>query len=147
MQKGQHIGKIVVQFPDDPDALPTAPVIDKLSFKPDVSYFLPGGLGGLGRAIAVWMADHGARHLIFMSRSGAKNIDQDFFEELGQLGCAAQVFSGDLAKLDDVKRVVQQAEKPIAGVMQMAMVLQVGTLTSDFRERRADCNRIVHWVR
>jgi len=134
MQKGQHIGKIVIRFPNDPDALPTAPVIDKLSFKPDVSYFLPGGLGGLGRAIAVWMADHGARHLVFMSRSGAKNTDQAFFEELGQLGCTTQVFSGDLAKLDDVKRVVQQAEKPIAGVMQMAMVLQdraLGQMTWD----------------
>lgn len=71
------------------------------------------------------MADHGARHLIFLSRSGAKNVDPAFFVELGELGCTTQVFTGDIAKLEDVKRAVQQAEKPVAGVMQMAMVLRV----------------------
>jgi Zinc-binding dehydrogenase len=53
MQKGQHIGKIVIKFPENPDDLPTAPVREQLIFKADVSYFLPGGLGGLGQAIAV----------------------------------------------------------------------------------------------
>jgi hypothetical protein len=127
MQKGQHIGKIVIRFPENANDLPTAPSREKLLLKPDVSYFQPGGLGGLGQAIAVWMVDHGARHLIFLSRSGAKNVDPAFFEELGDLGCTTQVFTGDLAKLEDVERAVKQAEKPIAGVMQMAMVLRVGS--------------------
>lgn len=130
MQKGQHIGKIVIRFPENPNVLQTAPSTEKLLLKPDVSYFLPGGLGGLGRAIAVWMAEHGARHLVFLSRSGAKNVDQAFFKELGALDCTAQVFTGDIAKLNDVKRAVDQAAKPVAGVMQMAMVLRVSPPTS-----------------
>lgn len=125
MQKGQHIGKIVIKFPENPDDLPTAPVQEELVLKPNASYFLPGGLGGLGQAIAIWMAAHGARHLIFLSRSGAKNVDKAFFEELEAMGCASQVFIGDIAKLEDVQHVVAEAEKPIAGVMQMAMVLRV----------------------
>lgn len=35
-----------------------------------VTYFLPGGFGGLGRSIASWMVEHGARNLVFTSRSG-----------------------------------------------------------------------------
>jgi NAD(P)-dependent dehydrogenase (short-subunit alcohol dehydrogenase family) len=125
MQNGQHIGKIVIKFPKNPDDLPTAQFSDKLVLKPNYSYFLPGGLGGLGQAIAVWLAGRGARHLIFLSRSGAKNIDKAFFEELAEMGCTCQTFSGDISKLKDVKEVVSQAKNPIAGVMHMAMVLRV----------------------
>jgi KR domain len=125
MQKGQHIGKTVIKFPKNPDDLPMVPVSEQLVFKSDVSYFLPGGLGGLGQAIAVWMAIHGARHLIFLSRSGAENVDNAFFDELKQMGCTTQVFVGDVSKLEDVKQAVSQAQKPIAGVMQMTMVIRV----------------------
>ncbi|KAL8729504.1 MAG: hypothetical protein Q9166_004676 [cf. Caloplaca sp. 2 TL-2023] len=116
-KNGQHIGKIVIKFPENPDDLPTAPVSEKLILKPDFSYFLPGGLGGLGQAIAIWMVAHGARHLIFLSRSCAKNVDKAFFEELEAMGCTSQVFIGDIAKLEDVKHAVSQAENPIAGVI------------------------------
>lgn len=125
MQKGQHMGKIVIEFPEDPNSLPTALSQQKISFRSDVSYFLAGGLGGLGQAIAVWMACHGAKHLVFLSRSGESKVDPAFFEELAELGCTTQVLIGDISKLDDVKEVVRQAEKPIGGVLQMAMVLQV----------------------
>ncbi|RYC64341.1 hypothetical protein CHU98_g1857 [Xylaria longipes] len=37
---------------------------------PDASYVIVGGLGGIGRATAKWMAGKGARHLILPSRSG-----------------------------------------------------------------------------
>lgn len=125
MQKGQHIGKIVIKFPEDPNVLPTLPVREELRLKPDVSYFLPGGLGGLGLSIAVWLAEHGARHLIFLSRSGKKNVPQSFFDELADMSCSNQVFEGDITSIDDVTFAVKNAEKPIAGVMQMAMVLRV----------------------
>ena len=128
MQKGQHIGKIVIKFPEDPDDLPTAPVQEQLVLNPSASYFLPGGLGGLGQAIAIWMAAHGAKHLVFLSRSGAKHVDRAFFEELDAMGCTSQCFVGDIAKLKDVQHAVAQAKRPIAGVMQMAMVLRVSHL-------------------
>jgi hypothetical protein len=130
MQKGQHIGKIIIKFPENPDDLPTASVSQKLVVRADVSYFLSGGLGGLGQAIAVWLAAHGATNLVFLSRSGGRNVNPALFKELEELGCSAQVFTGDIASLEDVKNVVSKASKRIGGVMQMSMVLRVSNLCS-----------------
>ena len=59
MQKGSHIGKIVVTMPENQEELPTKS--EKPIFEPrkNASYLLVGGLGGLGQAIAVWMAEAG----------------------------------------------------------------------------------------
>lgn len=60
MQKGSHIGKVVINMPEDLATLnPRAPK-QKALFPGDASYILAGGLGGLGQAIAVWMAESGA---------------------------------------------------------------------------------------
>ncbi|KAM4066282.1 polyketide synthase dehydratase [Hirsutella rhossiliensis] len=123
MQQGQHMGKIVVSLSEQ-DALPLAPSMPEPAFRGNASYLLVGGLGGLGRAIAPWMVSHGARSLIFLSRSaGRSTADHDFFEELREAGCVVQCFSGDVADAELVRAVVDQARLPIAGVMQMAMVL------------------------
>jgi shikimate 5-dehydrogenase len=42
-------------------------------FRNDVSYLLAGGLGGLGRAIAQWMVENGAKKIVFLSRTGLKS--------------------------------------------------------------------------
>jgi hypothetical protein len=128
IQKGEHLGKIIIEFPENADDLPTASVSQKLVVRGDVSYFLPGGLGGLGRAISIWLASHGATNLIYLSRSGAKNIEKAFFNELEELGCSAQVFTGDIGSLVDIENAVSKASKPIGGVIQMAMVLRVRVL-------------------
>lgn len=132
MQKGVHMGKIVVRFPDD-DSLPLAPSVPKPSFHQDKSYLLVGGLGGLGKSVASWMVSSGARHLIFLSRSaGNKEEDQAFFKQLGETGCEIQHYAGDVADRDLVQAVVQKATKPIAGAMQIAMVLRdIGIMDMD----------------
>lgn len=40
------------------------------AFGRDARYVIPGGLGGIGRRMARWMAARGARYLILLSRSG-----------------------------------------------------------------------------
>lgn len=113
-------------MPEEPDTLPFRSQRNELGFKPDVSYLLIGGLGALGRAVSTWMAEHGAKNLVYLSRSaGEKAEHQAFFAELETLGCSAQAFSGDATVLDDVKRAVGGARSPIAGVLHMTMVLRV----------------------
>ena len=119
------MGKIVIKFPADPADLPSTPMPRQLELRSDVSYLLVGGLGGLGQAISIWMAECGARHLVFLSRSGKKNVEDSFFDELQELGCGFQVFTGDVSCIDDVKNAVANAARPVAGVMQMSMVLRV----------------------
>jgi acyl transferase domain-containing protein len=40
----------------------------KISVRPDASYLITGGLGGIGLAIANWLATHGARKLVLAGR-------------------------------------------------------------------------------
>lgn len=123
LQKGQHLGKIVIQFPDFSD-LPLAPKIAQMELRPDRSYLLVGGMRGLGASIARWMVSHGARNLVFLSRSaGEKEDDRALVRELSYMGCQALTFPGDVADLATVQRVVSSVEAPIAGVLQLAMVL------------------------
>ena len=126
MQKGSHIGKIVVTFPEDPMELHATTHPRDLVFRSDVSYLSIGGLGGLGRSIASWMVEKGARHLIFLSRSAGSVTSEDpYIKELAARGCSVQTFSGSVSNLSDVKMVVSSAAKPIAGVLQASMVLSV----------------------
>ncbi|KAL4894558.1 hypothetical protein BDV59DRAFT_207137 [Aspergillus ambiguus] len=133
MQQGTHIGKIVVRLPECEDSLPWTPTIPKPSFRGDRSYLLVGGMGGLGRAIAMWMATYGAKHIMFLSRSAGRGEDDPtFIEELALMGCIVQAFAGDVADKSLVNHIVSTTPMPIAGVMQMAMVLRdVGILDMD----------------
>ena len=125
MQKGQHIGKIIVNLPSNLDGLPTE-VNSNLSLHSDSSYLLIGGLGGLGRAVSTWMVERGAKHLIYLSRSAGKSEnDRSFMRELHFQGCSTQAFAGDVADPLVVQKVVRCAAKPISGVIQMSMVLKV----------------------
>jgi hypothetical protein len=141
MQKGQHIGKFVVQMPADHSLLPTAKDRGTFSLRPDVSYLLVGGLGGLGRSVSTWLAQHGAKNLIFLSRSGGDNNPEtaSLLEELAAVGCNVQIVAGSVVCLEDVYRIVQQALVPVAGVIQMSMVLRVSTdsLVIDVKNRNS----------
>ena len=126
MQKGLHIGKIVCEMPDGPSKLKGQSHRSSIAFKEDSAYVLVGGLGGLGRAVATWMVENGARHLMFLSRSAGQNdLDKEFFRELAAQGCTAQSVAGSVAQMEDVKRAVIVSDKPIKGVIQMSMVLRV----------------------
>ena len=123
LQTGAHIGKIVIKFPQD-DTLPLAPTIPLPSFRHDATYMLVGGLGGLGKAIASWMASYGAKNLMFLSRSAGKSQEhQTFAKELNLMGCSTQFFAVDIADSAAVKDIVSHTSLPIAGAMHMAMVL------------------------
>ncbi|KAK0385887.1 hypothetical protein NLU13_7064 [Sarocladium strictum] len=130
MQKGKHIGKLVVRMPADVSRLPCVRVPEGgLVLKPDASYLLVGGLGGLGRSVASWLVDHGAKHLVFLSRSGggisSSNPEtRGLVEELGASGCSVQLVKGSVAIRSDVDRAIKEAKAPVAGIIQMSMVLR-----------------------
>lgn len=126
MQRGEHMGKIVVKMPVNNTVLPAVPMSKELILRPDASYLMVGGLGGLGQAVSTWMVEHGAKNLIYLSRTaGQTERDAIFIKELEAYGCSVQTFPGSVSKLSDVENVVKNASMPIAGVMQMSMVLRV----------------------
>lgn len=105
-----------------------ATILDRtitLKLSNSASYLLVGGLGGLGRAISTWMIEHGARHLIYLSRSaGLGPDDESFVHELSSLGCHVQLVQGSVTDPEDVTRAVKGATHPLKGILQMSMVLR-----------------------
>ncbi|KAE8364491.1 hypothetical protein BDV27DRAFT_157797 [Aspergillus caelatus] len=123
LQTGQHIGKLVLQFSDSPN-LSMAPRVPLLDLRGDRTYLLVGGMRGIGASIARWMVYHGARNLVFLSRSaGERHEDKALVRELSDMGCQVLTFAGDIANMATVQRVVSSVRAPIAGVIQLAMVL------------------------
>lgn len=120
------MGKIVVTMPEDLEDLPSEAAYESLRLREDGAYLLVGGLGGLGRSITTWLAEKGAKHFVFLSRSAGKMADDDpFLQELESLGCTAVRVSGDVSNYDDVVRAIKATGQPIFGVLQASMVLQV----------------------
>lgn len=103
-----------------------------LQLDPEATYILSGGLGGLGPSIAEMMIEHGAHHLVFLSRSGPKSAEaQEHIRRLSDLGCRAEAFACDTGSLASVESVQQQLRTEqgckIRGVVQCAMVLRDST--------------------
>ncbi|KAI0097355.1 hypothetical protein GGR51DRAFT_578163 [Nemania sp. FL0031] len=96
-----------------------------LRFDPEASYIVTGGLGGLGRAICTWMADHGARFITVISRSAGRSLeDKSFIAEMRSMGCILTPIAGPVQNLEVVKSAVSQSPTPIKGVIHLAMVLR-----------------------
>ncbi|KAJ8123759.1 hypothetical protein ONZ43_g364 [Nemania bipapillata] len=130
MQKGSHIGKLVVRIPEDTSTIAAIPARQGFSLRSDASYLLVGGLGGLGRSVAMWMVENGAKHFIFLSRSGGKKpTEAVLIQALEGSGCTVAVVEGSVTEIDSVTRAVDAAEMPIAGVVQLSMVLRDNLFT------------------
>lgn len=120
------MGKIVLEMPDDANKLPMSKTPGHISFCHDSAYLLVGGLGGLGRAVAQWMVENGAKYLVFLSRSAGDGEDvAKFVYDLQLQGCHSLLIQGDVAELADVKKAVAASCKPVKGVIHMAMLMKV----------------------
>jgi NADPH:quinone reductase-like Zn-dependent oxidoreductase/SAM-dependent methyltransferase len=125
----ERVGKVVFKYdpstlvPVVPDALPP------YQFDAEASYVLAGGLGGLGRSLARWMAARGAKSLVFLSRSGRVSPSvTEMLDDLKGAGCKARIFICDVANVDHVKSVVEDCAAslpPIKGCIQCSMTLRV----------------------
>lgn len=126
LEDASHIGKVALTMTPAPSGLKTSPHVRRIRFDPLGSYLLTGGVGGLGRSIATWMVEHGARHLTFLSRtSGISDTSKALFDELEAMGCSITAVVGHVNKQEDVEAAVKQSKYPIRGVLHLAMVLRV----------------------
>lgn len=141
LQMGKYFGKVVL-FPQKDELVPVLPPTYRNSnlFDPAKSYLLVGGLGGIGRRLAEWMFRRGARHLAFLSRSGACQSDsQSTVAWLTAKNVKVSVFQGDVTDVDTVEKCVQTLGGSLAGIFQAAMVLRDAPFSQMTVEQWQDC--------
>lgn len=127
LQRGAHIGKLVLRATPESRVSVTSPTLVDMKLKADATYVLVGGLGGLGRGQALFMAKHGARHLAFISRSGdASSNAQAVIKGLSEQGVQTKVYAGDITDHAALERILEDISvnlPPIRGVIHGAMQL------------------------
>ncbi len=75
----------------------------------DGTYLITGGLGGLGLAVAGWLADQGVRRLVLVGRQGAASADQQAaVAALVERGVSVTVARADVGERADVERVLAE---------------------------------------
>jgi NAD(P)-dependent dehydrogenase (short-subunit alcohol dehydrogenase family) len=98
-------------------------------FRATASYLLVGGLGGIGREVALWMAQNGAKSLVFLNRSGlSKEKSQATVRELEKKGVQVIVQVCNISNEIEVRQMivdVSHCAPPIRGIIQGAMVVKV----------------------
>ncbi|CAI7662741.1 unnamed protein product [Penicillium viridicatum] len=128
LQIGKSMGKIVV-VPHEGDQIKA--VASKTSatlLRPDASYILIGGTGGLGRSIAKWMSSKGAKNIVLVSsRATINDKVQALIDILAPMGVRIVVKACDVSSQESVEALVNEEMKdlpPIRGVIHGSMVLR-----------------------
>ncbi|MGE4192797.1 MAG: SDR family NAD(P)-dependent oxidoreductase [Pseudodesulfovibrio sp.] len=140
MQRGKHIGKMVVSFDELNHGVRTLPKHRyKDSLDSSGSYLVSGGLGGLGLATAKRLVANGARNIILLSRSGAvSEAARAGVRELEAAGAVVATPKADVADMGSLKAAMDEVLKempPLKGVIHSAAVLRDSMVANITREQ------------
>lgn len=124
LSQARHIGKVVLTV-HEPHYWVEQPPPEL--FSADATYLLVGGHGGFGLALAGWLVDRGARHIVLTSRSGVPGPEEEAALEVLRAS-SAQVtsLSVDAADREATQRLLEAIRRdmpPLKGVVHAAMTL------------------------
>ena len=128
MRDARHIGKIVL----------TAPSLVEGRLRGDRTYLVTGGLGGIGCALAGWLAERGAGAIVL---NGRRAPDAEAEETIGALQERGVTVRVELADVTDAGAVDGMLERirgdlpPLGGVIHSVGVLADASLANQDWER------------
>lgn len=129
MRSGKHMGKIIISSVQEATdlQLPIRSAVPMLNLDPEAAYIIVGGLRGLGGSLAVYLAQHGARYIVSISRSRVHDsASARVHANCDTYGCEVVEAKGDIGDLDFVRRVFRSIQpRRVAGLIQGAMILRV----------------------
>lgn len=120
MAQAKHIGKVVITLPQP------AP-----SLRPDASYWITGGLGGLGLEVAREFVEHGATHLVLIGRGQATATAEAAIACLEHQGATIHVVQADISEAATVEQLMAAPAAiapPLRGIVHAAGVARDGML-------------------
>ena len=95
------------------------------------TYWITGGLGGVGKETARWLARRGARHLVLSSRHADEAANRDFVVELSRSSVTCRVLeadAGDRRRMCEIFDEIRRSMPPLRGVIHAAGVLRDAAL-------------------
>lgn len=119
MAQARHVGKLVLRVPQ-----PAAIVAD-------ATYWITGGLGGLGLETARWLVASGARHLALSGRSAPGEHAGAVIAELRGQGITVNTFEAHAADRERMAAVLDELSRtmpPLRGVVHAAGALDDAVL-------------------
>ncbi|MCP4669254.1 MAG: SDR family NAD(P)-dependent oxidoreductase, partial [Deltaproteobacteria bacterium] len=102
------------------------------------SYLITGGLGGIGVAVAEYLAAAGARHLVLVGRSAPGESARAAIARLREGGCEVEAARADVrsrAELEELFAGIEGGGREVKGVFHAAGVVADGTIRNLTRER------------
>jgi len=109
---------------------------------PDGTYWITGGLGGLGKETARWLVRRGARHLVLTSRHADEAANRDFLAELSRSSVDCRILHADAAdrrRMSEIADEVRRSMPPLRGVIHAAGVVRDAALIN---QNLADADEI-----
>ncbi|RZI42230.1 SDR family NAD(P)-dependent oxidoreductase [Herbaspirillum sp. HC18] len=96
--------------------------------RPDGSYLITGGFGGLGLAFCEWLAGRGARHLVLVNRALGSNSElESRLQQLRDRGVKVERIRADIGRQDEVEPVIAcfgRVWPSLRGIVHAAGVLE-----------------------
>ncbi|KAM7199140.1 putative polyketide synthase [Rhypophila sp. PSN 637] len=127
----KHIGKMVLLADEDTVVQATRPKPLPLKLYRDGTYVIGGGLGDLGKKMAVFLAKKGAGHIVALTR---RNLDTDkrkeyqpLEESISKLCGKLHILQCDISSLESSQAAAHEilaTLPPIRGLIQSALVLR-----------------------
>ncbi|MEE4492736.1 SDR family NAD(P)-dependent oxidoreductase [Streptomyces sp. BE230] len=105
---------------------------------PDAAYLVTGGTGGIGLLVTRHLAGLGARRLFLAARGEPSAQARHALDEVRKTGAQVTVVRADLARRDDVERLLQLMSveaAPLRGIVHAAGALDDGVLLQQTPQR------------
>jgi acyl transferase domain-containing protein/acyl carrier protein len=105
--------------------------------RPQATYLITGGLGGLGLQLAQWMVEQGAESIVLVGRNAPNEQARTTIAQLETRGARIHVLSVDVADRAAVDALMSEIDEnmpPLRGVVHAAVVLDdrtVGEMNED----------------
>ena len=136
MAAARHIGKIVVRWPRKKQNSQ----VREVGIQDNGTYWITGGMGGLGLITARWLAEKGAGHIVLTGRHAPATAAIEAIDAIQRLGTrvtAMQSDAGSRADIDAVLAAIDADTSPLRGVVHAAGALDDGVVRSQTWQRFA----------
>lgn len=128
MGSARHVGKLVLGMP----------ALAHGNLKSDRSYLVTGGFGGIGCAVAVWLAENGAKNIVLNGRRNPEPEAMETIEQLRAHGIRIETQIADMTDTSSIDSMLDYIDREmplLGGIVHSVGVLSDGSITNQTWER------------